>query len=96
MPSAALMGSPTLPHSGWSGGILLSGSPTVIINGLPVCRMGDVGTPHFKPDNAPHPEFVAAGSSTVLVNGIPLARMGDPMTCGSMIAAGSPNVIVGG
>ena len=96
MPSAAILGSPVLPHDGWSGGVLVVGSPTVLINGVPACRMGDVGTPHFKPANPPHPNLVAVGSSTVLVNGIPLARMGDLMTCGSMIAAGSPNVIAGG
>jgi len=38
---------------------------------------------------------LAAGSSTVYVNGAQLGYVGAPVSCGSSVASGSPNVYVG-
>lgn len=92
---AARVGDSVLPHDGWSGGVLTAGSGDVLINGIPVCRVGDPGTPHFMPPAPPHDVVVSGGSGTVLVNGIPMSRVGDPTSCGSSIGSGSGNVLVG-
>ncbi len=73
----------------------ISGSPTVLINGLPAHRVGDAWAVHGCPVCVPHGSVLAAGSPTVFVNGLPLGRIGDAVACGSFVATGSPNVIVG-
>ena len=92
---AARVGDATIPHSPWSGGVLTAGSPDTNVNGIPVCRVGDPGTPHTHPDNPPHGVAISGGSATVFVNGLPLARVGDPTSCGSAVGSGSGNVSVG-
>jgi uncharacterized Zn-binding protein involved in type VI secretion len=42
-----------------------------------------------------HGLVVAEGSETVIVEGVSAARIGDSMSCGDIIASGSPTVITG-
>jgi uncharacterized Zn-binding protein involved in type VI secretion len=69
------------------------GSSNVIINGLPAHCIG-MSWPIHNCGKFFHPSFTAMGSPNVLVNGLPLARVGDMLSCGDMIASGSPNVLV--
>jgi uncharacterized Zn-binding protein involved in type VI secretion len=98
MPVAARLNDPTAPHDCWSGGNLSSGSGNVLINGIPAARVSDSGTTHIWicPGSGSHANVVSAGSGSVVINGLAAARMGDPMDCGSVITAGSSNVIIGG
>ena len=85
MPGAIRMGIDS------AGGILTSGSSTVLINGAPAVRVGDTVAPHGLP---PHTAAVmVSGSATVLVNGIPLCRTGDLASCGDAAAPGSSTVL---
>lgn len=76
------------PHVG--GPILPPGSPTVLIEGLPAARVGDMATCSGPPDT------IVAGSSTVLIGGMPAARLGDSTAHGGTIVAGSGTVMIGG
>lgn len=71
------------------GGPVSSGSPSVIICGLPAARVGDslvcVGPP----------DAVAQGSPTVFINGLPAARLGDLTAHGGVIVSGAPTVTIG-
>jgi len=76
-----------IPHVG--GPIAFQGAPTVLINGLPAARVGDVAICVGPPD------VIVAGSPTCLIAGMPAARMGDSTAHGGSIVAGSPNVMIG-
>lgn len=95
MPSASTLGDAFLPHDGWSGGVVTSGSSDVLINGKPASRVGDSGTPHTKPKNPPHSVIISSGSNSVLINGKPAAHIGSAASCGSTVSSGSADVIVG-
>lgn len=99
MPSASTIGDAILPHGCWSGGTITGGSGDVLVNGKPVARVGDPGSPHSwicpKPP-PPHPVSISGGSGSVLVNGMPVARVGDPTSCGTTISSGSGDVLIGG
>jgi uncharacterized Zn-binding protein involved in type VI secretion len=72
------------------GGILLSGSPNVSVNGSGVVRIGDIVQSH---DDSPHgTNQMITGSPTVFANGIPLSKTGDSSACGHRISTGSSNV----
>ena len=72
------------------------GAPTVLINGQPAARAGDLHICTLPPLAGPHPPTpVASGSATVLISGQPAARIGDAAGCGAVIVAGSPNVVIG-
>jgi uncharacterized Zn-binding protein involved in type VI secretion len=79
------------------GGTIISGDPTVLVNGRPVATLGQVVTPHFKcPKIQTH--CIARTTSTnptVLVNGRPICTSGDPDTCFDTRVGGSFDVIVG-
>ena len=99
MSGISTVGDPIAPHGCWSGGVISSGSPDVLINGKPAARVGDSGTPHSwicPKSKPPHEVILSSGSSTILINGKPAARIGDSTSCGSVIIAGSANVIAGG
>lgn len=70
------------------------GSPDVFVNGIPVHRVGDLWGPHSC-DGPPHTSILIQGAPGVLVNGQPVGRVGDLIACGSFVATGSPDVIVG-
>ena len=79
---------PARPPASWSG--------NVFVNGLEALRQADAYQAHGCAVCVPHGGTVAAGSGSVYINDRQAARIGDPVDCGSAIAVGSPNVIVGG
>jgi uncharacterized Zn-binding protein involved in type VI secretion len=76
------------PHVG--GPVLPPGCPTVLIEGVPAARAGDLAS------CAGPPDAIVAGSATVLIGGAPAARMGDATAHGGVIVAGSATVMIGG
>lgn len=78
----------TVPHVG--GPILPAGEPTVLIEGMPAARVGDMAVCVGPPDT------IAVGSGTVLIGGMPAARLGDTTAHGGTIVAGAPTVLIGG
>ncbi|MFV1981711.1 MAG: PAAR domain-containing protein [Rhodothermia bacterium] len=76
------------PHVG--GPVMPAGEPTVLIEGLPAARMGDMATCAGPPDT------IVVGSGTVLIAGMPAARLGDSTAHGGAIVAGSATVMIGG
>ena len=83
-----MMNPGAVPHVG--GPILPPGEPSVLIEGMPAARVGDMLTCSGPPDT------IAAGSGTVLIGGLPAARMGDSTAHGGAIVLGSFTVIIGG
>lgn len=73
---------------------ILTGSPTVFVQGKPVARTGDLIQPHCC-GNSCHPSFVGIGSKTVYANMRPVARVTDMANCGSLIMTGSLTVAAG-
>ena len=66
------------------------GESTVLIEGLPAARVGDMATCAGPPDT------IAMGSGTVLIGGMPAARVGDLTAHGGTIVMGSGTVMIGG
>jgi uncharacterized Zn-binding protein involved in type VI secretion len=85
------------------GGVIVAGTPTVLICNQPAARMGDMHTcPMVTPGVPPVPHVggpIVMGSATVLIGGQPAARMGDQATCTGppdVIATGCMTVLIGG
>ncbi|HUD61353.1 MAG TPA: PAAR domain-containing protein [Acetobacteraceae bacterium] len=76
-----------VPHVG--GPILPPGGVTVLIQGLPAARVGDMCVCVGPPD------VIALGSFTVLIAGQPAARLGDLTAHGGTIVLGCPTVLIG-
>ena len=77
------------------------GCPTVLIGNLPAWRA--LGDSHICPlFDGPKPHvggIVTKGSVSVLIGGLPAARQGDMIIeagAPNQIAAGAPNVLIGG
>ena len=97
MPAVARLGDTCTGHGCWPPRPCTGASPNVNINGIPAHRQGDAWAAHTCPSiPETHASSLASGSGSVFVNGKPLGRVGDPVACGSSVAAGSPNVFVGG
>lgn len=84
------------------GAITGPGNPTVLIGGMPACRLSDMATcPLATPATPPVPHVggpITGGSPTVLIGGLPAARMGDVIVEAgppSTIAIGCPTVLIG-
>ena len=75
-----------IPHV---GGPIATGSPDVLIGGLPAARVGDTVACVGPPDK------IASGSSGVLINGSPAARLGDSTAHGGKIVGGCSTVLIG-
>ncbi|MEO6232021.1 MAG: PAAR domain-containing protein [Ferruginibacter sp.] len=99
MPGAARVGdmhtcpmssptTPPVPHVG--GPVIPPGCPTVLIEGMPAARLGDMLICTGPPDS------IIKGSATVLIGGQPAARVGDSTAHGGSIILGSFTVIIGG
>ena len=74
------------------------GATTVLIEGVPAARLGDLTTPHLAgipPFCSPHTMPIASGCPTVLVNGKPLAHIGSSVDSGT-ITSGATTVTVCG
>ncbi|EJE8675781.1 type VI secretion system PAAR protein [Vibrio owensii] len=89
MTQGALVGDMGSAHEGYPATPIISGSPTVKIDGKAVARKGDALTPHDKPKHPSHPRFIKEGSSSVKIDGLPAARVGDAISCGGVIVGGS-------
>jgi uncharacterized Zn-binding protein involved in type VI secretion len=88
-------GCPACPHP--TTGPAVNGSPNVLVNGLPVLRVGDPGV--HAACCGPNQWKAAKGSGTVYVNDKPVHRLGDTTShCGGVgnLIVGSPTVIIGG
>lgn len=96
MPKAARLGDSCTGHDSWPPRGNNQGSPDVTINGIPAHRQGDSYPVHCNPVPQCHGAVLASGSSTVTINGKQAGRIGDPVSCGGVVAVGSPNVIIGG
>ncbi len=78
----------TVPHVG--GPVMPPGCPTVMVQGMPAARVGDMATCVGPPDT------IVMGSSTVIIGGMPAARQGDSTAHGGSIILGAPTVMIGG
>ena len=83
------------------GGTIITGSPNVLIGGMPAARVTDWhNCPLHNPDGSPHYGGpIMTGSPTVLISGLPAARVGDICTCNGpvdQIILGSMTVLIGG
>ena len=80
------------------GGTIVVGDPTVLINGMPAARVGDMHTCPMVTGTVPHVGGpISMGSTTVMINGMPAARVGDMCTCSGppdTIAMGEPTVMI--
>jgi uncharacterized Zn-binding protein involved in type VI secretion len=88
-------GCPGCPHP--CIGPAVSGSPDVLVNGLPAIRVTDPGV--HAACCGPNSWTAKEGSGTVFVNNLKAHRLGDQdQHCGGMgnMVVGSPNVITGG
>jgi uncharacterized Zn-binding protein involved in type VI secretion len=92
MPAAGRKGDTGTAHGCFPPSPSITGSPDVLIDGIPALRQGDAHAPHACPNTPPHPRAVSGGSPTVFVNGRPLARVGDAIGCGGSVGAGSGTV----
>lgn len=95
MPPATRLGDICTGHGCYPPRPNDQGSLNVFVNSLPWHRQGDHWVTHCCPPPC-HDSVLGFGSSTVYVNGKQAGRIGDPIACGSVVATGSPNVIVGG
>ncbi len=95
MPAVTRLGDVCTGHGCFPPRPSISSSSNVFVNGIPVVRVGDDYAPHGCSNCRPHPGKLASGSATVFVNGRPVGRVGDAVSCGSFVAAGSPDVIIG-
>ena len=95
MPAASRQGDLCSGHGPFPPRPLVSGSPNVLINGIPAGRRNDPYGIQCSTKKC-HGGSAAGGSGSVRVNGRPLVRIGDGVSCGSVSAMGSPNVFAGG
>lgn len=70
------------------GGSIISGSPKVFADGLPVARIGDPAV-----CNQHGAVTIITGSSKVLADGVGVARINDKLSCGATIVTGSSKVL---
>lgn len=79
------------------GGKVLKGACSVLVNGMPVARVGDLVVPHT-PFKGPHkvPSPIMTGVCTVLAEGQPVAaQFVTKAACGDVALTGSCDVQVG-
>jgi uncharacterized Zn-binding protein involved in type VI secretion len=75
-------------------GTITTGSPTVLVNGLPLARHGDLVANHAPGHN--NKTLVSTNPLRgIFANGLRIAAAGDAATCGHLITTGSVNVVVG-
>jgi len=96
MPAVTRQGDSCTGHGAFPPRNSTSGSPDVMVNGIPAHRVGDGWATHCNDVPVCHGGALASGSGSVNVNGKPLGRVGDSVDCGSAVAAGSGDVFAGG
>ena len=94
MPAGSRKGDIATGHGCFPPTTIVSASPDVEFDGIPVARIGDSLVPHGCGNCPPHGRSISAGSGTVFVNGIGVARIGDSIGCGGSVAAGSGTVFI--
>jgi len=71
------------------GGVVITGDPTMTINGKPVARLGDLHSCPQKDNDKPHSiKPIVAGSACIArpqVMGRPIAIAGDKAACGAVL-----------
>jgi uncharacterized Zn-binding protein involved in type VI secretion len=85
-PAARLSDKDACPKTGHGVNPTVTGSPNVLINGLPALRVGD---------SSACGDSVTQGISNILVNGQPIAFLGSATAHGGVIITGSGDVVVG-
>jgi uncharacterized Zn-binding protein involved in type VI secretion len=80
-------------HMGFPPRIALQGSPDVFINSRAAHRQTDSWAIHSN-SNSYHNGVLILGSATTFANGLRKGRVTDPISCGSKVATGSPNVFI--
>lgn len=83
MPRQARIG-----DSGSHGGVIITGSPDLIVDGSPCARITDI---YACPIHGPNP--IVQGAPYSLANGLLMARIGDHTACGAVIISGSETQI---
>lgn len=73
------------------GGVIITASPNVLANDIPVARLGDL---HACPIHGHGVTPIGPGSPTVMTDDLPTLRVGDTAGCGATIIMGSPTVLV--
>ncbi|WP_368042992.1 PAAR domain-containing protein [uncultured Megasphaera sp.] len=96
MPAVTRLGDNNTGHDACQPVALASCSRNVFINGKGAGRLNDTYISHSCSEHSPHVGHIASGSATVFINGRPAARVGDSVSCGGSVAAGSPDVSIGG
>lgn len=71
---------------------LVTGSPTVFVNGKPKGRVTDQYQSHGCVTHLSHQDVISQGSSTVFCDGLAVARVGDSVSIGGSVQDGSPDV----
>jgi uncharacterized Zn-binding protein involved in type VI secretion len=90
MPGIARLGDICTGHGGWPPRPIVSASPKVRVDGIPVARVGDSLASHTNPAiPETHAGTISSGNSKVRADGIPIARIGDSVSCGGAVASGS-------
>ena len=85
---AARLGDPTsCPIPGHGKNPIASGSPDVLLDGLPAARQTDTSTCGSA--------LISGLSSTVFINGLPAATVASTGTHGNVVIGGSSTVIIG-
>jgi uncharacterized Zn-binding protein involved in type VI secretion len=74
------------------GGMIVTGSPDVLIDGVPVALVGLSAAVCSKHPSA---QAVISGSAGVFVNGVPAAMVAAATSCGSVITSGVSDVLIG-
>lgn len=69
------------------GGTIVSGAVTVMVDGQPVARVGDM---HVCGDPQHGTTPIITGSAKHSAEGAAIARVGDLVGCGAVITEGSP------
>lgn len=78
------------------GGTIITGSPTMTVDGKPIARIGDLHScPQFYPGGVPHAVTpIIAGAAVIArptVDGRPVAVNGDITGCGATLLPSSFN-----
>ncbi|WP_261921686.1 type VI secretion system PAAR protein [Shewanella sp. NFH-SH190041] len=93
MAKAIKLGDIDTGHEGFPPTPVITASSTVICEGRPMARKGDMLLPHTLPPAPPHPRSIKDGSTSVFIDGKPAARSGDGVSCGgTLIGAGTVNI----
>lgn len=72
----------------------LEGDDDVTVNGIPIHLVGHKWPIHVC-GNSSHDGVLVSGSTTVAVGDFGIGRIGDMVSCGSLVAEGSPDVLIG-